>query len=86
MTLLLNEKKSSVEVPEEFTIGVAPFHNGDKYELKARLRYRIHEGQLTIWYQLIEPEQVIEDDFKGVCQEIAEALPELQLLEAELPR
>lgn len=81
-----NEKKASVEVPEEFTIGVAPFHNGDKYELKARLRYRINEGKLTIWYQLIEPEQIIEDAFKGVCQEIAGALPELQMLEAELPR
>ena len=80
-----NEKKSSVQVPEEFTIGIAPFHNGDAYEVKARLRYRINEGQLTVWYQLIEPEKVMEDAFSGVCKEIAEALPEVQLLEAELP-
>ncbi|MET4696123.1 DUF2303 family protein [Endozoicomonas lisbonensis] len=80
-----NEKKDTVEVPEEFTIGLAPFHNGEAYEIKARLRYRINEGCLTIWYQLIEPEKIIEDAFAGVMKEIGEALDKMQLLEAELP-
>ena len=82
-----NEKKSTVEVPEEFTIGLAPFHNGEPYEVKARLRYRINDGCLLIWYQLIEPEKVIEDAFAGVMAEIEEKLEskKIQVLEAELP-
>ena len=80
-----NEKKDTVEVPEEFTIGLAPFHNGEPYEVKARLRYRINEGSLTIWYQLIEPEKVIEDAFNGVMTNVSEALEKMQVLESELP-
>lgn len=45
-----------LEVPERFTIRVAPFWGVEAVDVQARLRYRIREGQLTIGYALHRPD------------------------------
>ncbi len=65
-----NEAGGSIEVPKELVIGVAPFHNGVKYEVRARFRYRLTGGSLKMWYELIEPHRFIEDAFNGVVAEV----------------
>lgn len=55
--------KGEMRIPEQFTIAIPVFEGGDRYALKARLRYRIPDndkGGLTMWYQLLRPEDVIE--------------------------
>jgi uncharacterized protein YfdQ (DUF2303 family) len=74
--------KGTVEVPAEITLGIAPFHNGDAYGVKAKLRYRLRDGQLVLWYQLVDPQKVIEDAFSEVMVKVDSAL-DVQMLEAE---
>lgn len=45
---------------ERFTLGVPVFWNGDAYQVDARLRYRVREGKLTFWYELIRADKVLE--------------------------
>lgn len=71
-------------LPEEITLGVQPFHNGDHYQLKARIRYRIKDGALTLWYELINPEKVIEDAFNTTVAKLKENIAEVDFYEGAL--
>lgn len=77
-----NNSKGTVTVPEKIAIGIAPFHNGTKYRIEARLRYRLREGQLSIWYELIEPEKVLEDAFEEVKTVIRNGIDKVLMVEA----
>ncbi|GGA80614.1 hypothetical protein GCM10011369_23190 [Neiella marina] len=77
-----NQKKGTVEVPEKFSIGIAPFHNGERYKIEARLRYRIREGELAIWFELIEPEKVLEDAFNEVKDVVRNGIDKVLMIEA----
>lgn len=59
--------KGTIKVPEEFTLGIPVFLGGVLYEVRARLRYRIHEGQLQLWYELYRPEHIEQDAFNEIC-------------------
>jgi uncharacterized protein YfdQ (DUF2303 family) len=52
--------KGNANVPRVFKLGIAPFEGDPLYVLEARLRYRIAAGKLSIWYELDEPERLIE--------------------------
>lgn len=58
--------KGTLRVPETFTLGLAPFLGAAKYSLVARLRYRIEETKLVLWYDLLRPHKVAEDAFNNV--------------------
>ncbi|WP_407715760.1 DUF2303 family protein [Comamonas testosteroni] len=62
----------TLEIPEQFSIGVPVFENGAKYRQDVRFRYRIKEGgQLIMWLELIRPHKVIEDAVKQLRAQIA---------------
>lgn len=50
-----------LKIPDTITLGVRVFQGGDGYQLQAKLRYRITEGKLSIWYDLINKDVVKED-------------------------
>jgi len=55
-------KNGDVEIPETFTVQVAPFRGSPFYELTARFRFRIEEdGELVIWYDLLRPHKAWEE-------------------------
>lgn len=56
---------------EKISIGIPVFH-GDKdiYRIDARLRYRIREGKLTFWYEMIRPDKVLEAATKQMIDTI----------------
>lgn len=66
-------RNGTLEVPEEFTLGIPVFFGGIAYEVRARLRYRIDGGKLAIWYELYRPEYIERDAFEAVCREVSEA-------------
>lgn len=72
-------------LPQKITLSLQPFHNGQYYALEARLRYRLRDGSLQLWYELIEPKTILEAAFKAVMKEIGEALPDQLLIEAVAP-
>lgn len=64
--------KGSIQIPETFKIGVPVFENGTGYMLECRLRYRLHESQLRMWYEIINPEKVLEDATQEIWNRIQE--------------
>lgn len=53
--------KGELQVPSQFQIGLALFEGGDGYRVTARLRYRIEEKQLKLWYELVNPHLIVKD-------------------------
>lgn len=66
--------KGTLRVPETFTLGLAPFLGAAKYSLVARLRYRIEETKLVLWYDLLRPHKVAEDAFNNVVAQLQTGL------------
>lgn len=59
--------KGQLTIPETFSIGIAVLEGGPKYQVHARLRYRISDaGVLTMWFDLERPHKVLEDAAKEV--------------------
>lgn len=54
------------EIPKEFELVVKPFEGADPQVIVARLRYRITDGQLTIGFKLVRPEDVLRKAFDSV--------------------
>jgi uncharacterized protein YfdQ (DUF2303 family) len=55
--------KGKVEVPPKIKLGIRPFEGLDKWEVEARLRYRLKEGSVIFWYAIVEPDRVREAAF-----------------------
>jgi uncharacterized protein YfdQ (DUF2303 family) len=63
-------EKGTLHVPEMFAIGLALFEGGAAYRIDCRLKYTIREGQLQIWYELVNPYLVVKDALKQMCERI----------------
>lgn len=58
--------RGQLEVPERFTVRLAPYRGVDPVELQARLRYRINDGQLRIGYVLHRPDIAEQEAFDRI--------------------
>lgn len=56
----------NTKIPEKICLAISPFHNGTKYQIDVRIRYRLRDGELVLWYELIEPKKIIEDAFQEI--------------------
>lgn len=52
--------KGKLAIPETFVIAVPVFVGGDPWKVTARLRYRINEGKLSMWYDLLRADDVVQ--------------------------
>ncbi|VTU38461.1 hypothetical protein H4CHR_04431 [Variovorax sp. PBS-H4] len=64
-------QNGELKIPKTFTLGLRLFKNGDGYALTARLKYRLHSGNVKFWYELDRPERAVEDAFKGYVAEVS---------------
>ena len=71
-------------LPEQFFIGVKPFLGGDAFCVPARFRYRIQDGRLMMWFELVRPDKVLEEAYNAVRDKIQTAINEVPLYEATL--
>lgn len=62
--------KGELKIPELFTLGMRVFEGGDAYSMEARFRYRIHEGKVLMWYDLVRPHKVHRAAVEDVFQKI----------------
>lgn len=67
-------KAGRLQIPQQFTLGIAPFEGSPAYKVTARLRYRIHDGRLTLGYALDRPEDVLEAAFGDVLGVLDEGI------------
>lgn len=64
--------KGHIKVPERFFIAVPVFEGGAPYKVEAKLRYRLKDGNLTMWFDLVRDHKVLEAAFMDVWKEIAD--------------
>ncbi len=57
---------------DRFSIGFPVFWNGDAYRVDARLRYRVREGKLTFWFELLRQDKVLEAATQTLIKQIRE--------------
>lgn len=64
-----------VKIPETFHIEVPVFAglNAPRYKVEARFRYRLADGKLTLWYELVRPAKVVEKAFADIWESIKKA-------------
>jgi uncharacterized protein YfdQ (DUF2303 family) len=67
-------KAGDIEIPSEFTLRLPVFVDGKSHELKARFRYRMVEGKLTLGYQLIRHMDVWNIAVKAVTEEVRQGV------------
>lgn len=65
--------KGSIKVPERFYIGVPVFEGGAPYKVEAKLRYRLKDGHLSMWFELVRSHKVLEAAFMDIWKEIADS-------------
>lgn len=63
--------RGNVKVPDEFTLGLPIYFNGVAYKVRARLRFRINAGNLSMWYDLHRREYVEQDAFLEIVKTIS---------------
>ncbi len=59
-----------LEIPEKIKLRLRPFKNGTPYEVDARFRYRINNGKLNMWYDLIKPALSFDDAINDIVASI----------------
>lgn len=75
-----NNSSGSVKLPEHITLQIPVFENEATSELQARLKYRVKDGQLTLWYELVRPHKVLEAAFRSAWDRIADGTQAVILL------
>lgn len=66
-----NNAGGTVRLPEHITLKIPVFENDEAAVVAARLRYRIKDGGLAIWYELVRPHKVMEQAFRNTWARIA---------------
>lgn len=57
-----------LRVPGGFLVAMPVFRSGALYQVAARLRYRVKEGNITWFYELYRTDRVFDDAFREACE------------------
>ncbi|MFM0135055.1 DUF2303 family protein [Caballeronia grimmiae] len=68
----INATGNKIAMPSQITLSIPVFENGAPYSIDARIKYRVSNGVLKIWYELIRPHKVLEAAFRAVWAQIEE--------------
>jgi uncharacterized protein YfdQ (DUF2303 family) len=61
-------ERGTIAIPDEFELALRPLEDCDLFRIKARFRYRLREGQLTLGYHIDDPAQ----KFRSAVDEVVE--------------
>lgn len=61
---------AKMQMFDRFSLGIPTYWNGDAYQVDARLRYRVRDGKLTFWFELIRQDKVLEAATKTLIEKI----------------
>jgi uncharacterized protein YfdQ (DUF2303 family) len=68
----INATGNKIAMPSQITLSIPVFENGAPYSIEARIKYRVANGVLKIWYELIRPHKVLEVAFRAIWAQIEE--------------
>jgi len=66
-------QRGTVTIPGAFELGIRVFGDLEPYRVKARFRYRMNDGKLTLGYHLDDPERKVRDAVGLVVAKAEEA-------------
>ncbi len=78
-------QNGQIQIPNEFVLGLEPFQGVGLKRIDARFRYRITEGKLTLWFELVRAEEVLEKAFTDVVAQIRTGLGDTLVLAGAAP-
>lgn len=67
-------EQGQLEIPTKIKLGIRIFKGGDAYEIDAHFRYRINNSKLTLWYELIRPDNSVNDAMGSMLKLLKEQL------------
>lgn len=62
-----------LKVPGAFLLGIPVFRGGDAYQLPVRLRYRVQAGCVGWYYEMHQPQRVLDHALAEACAEVVES-------------
>ncbi|MPW17913.1 DUF2303 family protein [Paraburkholderia sp. CNPSo 3157] len=68
----VNATGNKIAMPSQITLEIPVFENGQPSPVDARIKYRVKDGALTIWYELVRPHKVLEAAFRSIWSQIEE--------------
>ena len=72
--------KGNIDFFGQFTLGIKPFLGSEAYSVPCRLRFNITaNNKLRIYYQVINPDIIIEAAFNEELEKIREGMGELNI-------
>ncbi|RKU03381.1 phosphopentomutase [Burkholderia sp. Nafp2/4-1b] len=66
----VNATGNKIAMPSQITLSIPVFENGAAYPVDARIKYRVKDGTLKIWYELVRPHKVLEAAFRAIWTQI----------------
>ncbi|MCA8017778.1 DUF2303 family protein [Burkholderia metallica] len=57
-------------MPQQIKIRIPVFENSDPVDMDVRIKFRVAEQTLKIWYELVRPHKVLEAGFRAIWAEI----------------
>lgn len=73
-------------IPDAFTVAVEPFRGVGLRGIPARFRYRINSGALSMWYELVRPDDVLLEAFESLVAGLRTSLGETPVLVGTAPK
>lgn len=64
-------QKGTLEVPEQFVLGIPIHVGGPAYRIPVRFRWRLQEGKAAFWYEIVRPHRFVADALKEIREKIA---------------
>lgn len=64
--------KGSIEIPKDFDVQLRPFIGCERHTVTARLRYRIDDGALRLWFELVRHEDVKRLAFDAIVAKVTD--------------
>lgn len=66
-TVHTDERGAPLDVPGAFLTSIPVFRSDVRYQLAARLRYRVKEGKVTWWFDLYRAAETFDHAFSQAC-------------------
>jgi uncharacterized protein YfdQ (DUF2303 family) len=61
---------NKITMPTVMFLSIPVFENGEPYPIEARIKYRVNNAKLHIWYELVRPHKVLEVAFRAIWSQI----------------
>lgn len=65
-------QKGTLEVPEQFVLGVPIHVGGPAYRITVRFRWRLQDGKAVFWYEIVRPHRFVEDALREIRERIGQ--------------